>query len=223
MNLKKEMTQTSSSDLLDLEFCRITKALANHHVNHGLATRPFDSEDLPYFSQVPSEIKKLILHGLEENLNLFDEMTTEKESLNDSPRLLWRSLKRLGWHPTSDIFDKIEKDDVIEIYTAEKHQIFRNLAFFDFISLTLEELVSLPLGVAIEFDPIVLKYINTVAQRIVDQTIRETERSTLPAYIIQEKMGSKFRVEIQQKWLSPVFRDGRSVGVICIHRPRMIS
>lgn len=211
------------NDEPDLQFVKLGDQLSRHHASHGVRMRPYTSVDVPHFSKVPSPYKPLILSALRENVLLFDEMAAAGEPLNDSPRLLWRSLRRLNWIPRSDIFDKIEKGDVVELYDGAKNQIFRNLAFFNYISLTLEEIVSFPLGVMFNFDQSVLDYHENTAKRIAQQAIRATETLELAPYIVEEKGGEFYRVKIHPKWISPVSHDDQCVGVIVVHRSELLN
>lgn len=216
-------SQPKYDDTNDLEFVKLGDQLANHHANHGVRMRPYTSADVPHFSKVPSPYKPLILSALRENVLLFDEMSAAGEPLIDSPRLLWRSLRRLNWTPRSDIFDKIEDGDVVELYDGAKNQIFRNLAFFNYISLTLEEIVSFPLGVMFNFDPSVLEYHDNTATRIAQQAIHATETLKLAPYIVEEKGGEFYRVKIHPKWISPVSHNDKCVGVIVVHRSELLN
>ncbi|HRO66880.1 MAG TPA: hypothetical protein PL182_04890, partial [Pseudobdellovibrionaceae bacterium] len=61
------------------------------------------------------------------------------ESLRDDKKLLWRMLAKLGYVPRSGVFDSIEAGDVIEVFTGDNWQIFRNMAYFDLVHITVDE------------------------------------------------------------------------------------
>jgi hypothetical protein len=128
----------------------------------------------------------------------------------------------LGWTPKSDIFDKIENGDVVEVYSVAMNQVFRNLSFFKYVSLTLEEIVSFPLGVMYEMEPQTLLFYQSVAGRVATNDIRLTEKHPLAPYLVKEKLGEKLIVQITPKWISPVMANQTSVGVIVIHKSDVI-
>lgn len=212
-----------SHNAYDSEFVNLSDRLAKHHDTYGVRLRPYVSTYLPHFSLIPDPLKTLILTAIRENAALLDEMASAGEALNDSPRLLWRSLRRLGWVPRPDIFDKIEDGDVVELYDSSKIQVFRNLAFFNFTSLTLEEIVSFPLGVMFDIDPNATDFHIKTAERIIRQEITETERFDIGPYETREKAGERLRIRIHPKWISPVTHANTCVGVIAIHRPEILD
>lgn len=108
----------------------------------GRDVKPYLDSGVPRFlaSRGPNEI----FERLRIYTEVLEEMVGAGDSLDDSKRLLWRMLSRLGLTPPSDLMSHIEDGDVIEIYTAsEDLQLFRNLLFFDLLHLSIDELSTL--------------------------------------------------------------------------------
>src|SRR5271169_939861 len=83
----------------------------------GKKVKPFRSPDLPVFSALTAEQKQNATDFIGMALEIFEETRAEGFKLNDSPKLLWRALRKLGWTPQSDVFDRIGENDVVNIYT----------------------------------------------------------------------------------------------------------
>lgn len=84
-----------------------------------------------------------VLLALRTYSELLQSQLDAGESLRDDKRLLWRMLTKMGYVPRSDIFDAIESGDVIEIFTDDNWQVFRNMAYFDLVRITVDELATL--------------------------------------------------------------------------------
>jgi hypothetical protein len=213
----------SNFSQLDQLFIEYGDTLSKYHAENSVNMQSYRDRQIPHFTQLPEELKKLILDSMMENIDLFNEMKSHGESLVDSPKLLWRSLNRLGWKPKSDIFDKMADGDIIEVYTLERMQVFRNLAFFDVVSLTLEELVSFPLGIAYEIENHALDFYVQLSEKAAAQEITNTHLSPLRPYLVKEKLGEKLTVKVTPKWISPVYQNNIVVGIIGTHRSEIIA
>jgi hypothetical protein len=75
-----------------------------------------------------------------ESLNEAREHHRDQVSLKS----LWLFLNKLRWQYSSDLFEKLKDDDVIEVYSMEHTQIFRSYMFFKYCSYTLDKLYSKP-------------------------------------------------------------------------------
>ena len=85
-----------------------------------------------------------MLAHIQAALEIFEETRADGYRLKDSPKLMWRAFRKLGWTPSPDIFDKMIEGDVVVIYSADQKQVFQNINFFDWVSITLEDLYATP-------------------------------------------------------------------------------
>ena len=219
--MKQPVSKNDSSEST-LSFLHLADSLKSYHEKYGIPLRPYEDRSLPHFSKLPADHQKIVLTSLTVMLNLYAEMEINGEKPVDSARLLWRSLNRLGWRPLSDIFDKIEDDDVIEIYSSENIQVFRNMNFFRFITVTLEELCSFPWYQVAEMDKVAADYYATLAPKMKANSIGETHRTPIPKYLATENLGDKATLEIVPQWISPVYEGQQCVGIISIIKSRQV-
>lgn len=205
-------------------FLSLSEAFCKTLGSNGIRFRPYQSEELPHFSRLRPDMQAIVLAYLEESLATWAESAANGESLNDSSRLLWRTLSRMRLTPQPDIFDKITDDCVVEIYTPEFRQIFRNLNFFRYFSCTLEELVSHPTHELAAFPREVLERLLEIAQRLGQGTITETFVPSIPPYVFQEIAGiERLKVEVTLRHFSPIVENGRSIALIVVNNCRIVG
>lgn len=185
---------------------------------------PYRDRELPNFSNfsVENQIKTEI--DLNRILEVYTEMRSEGISLRDSPKLLWRVMRRMSLTPQSDIFDKIADDDVVEIYNTEQNQIFRNIKFFEYISYSLEEVYGVnwqdatarPEKNARELYALCVdmfsgKIPGTVSMKDVQSHVCEETKSV-----------ERFRIHLSFKWLSPIKSEQNVIGLLVVHQCQLV-
>ncbi len=140
MNLSPAITEKKVE--LDLDFVKLADQLSNLINSHGIPCKPYQ-RNLPFFSLLPNEKKIAVISNIKFYYELCLEQVAEGYSLKDNPSFIWRAFRHFGYTPTSDLFAQIENHHIIEIYTDEGIQVFRNLKYFEYCSYTLEELYTL--------------------------------------------------------------------------------
>ena len=115
--------------------------------------KPFCGSSPKYFEARNHQEKVQVLQNFDRYLNVFKEIEREGKKINDDKVVLWRMLARLGLIPQEDIFDKLDKSDVIEIYDKQSIQLYRNLNFFDLVSYSLDDILNRPWWDLYERDP----------------------------------------------------------------------
>lgn len=101
--------------------------------------RGFVDPSLPHFTQLSVDQKQSTLRSANVYLDSLRHALMEGWSLKDQKQVLWCSLKALSLTPASDLFETIGPHDAVEIYYLDGRQIWRNLAFMQACSYTLEE------------------------------------------------------------------------------------
>jgi hypothetical protein len=187
----------------------------------GIRVRPFHSSDLPCFSKLNAEQKNEAISQIASLLEIFEETQSEQGRLKDSPRLLWRTLRKLKWIPQPDIFDKIQDGDVVEIYSVEHKHIFQNLEFFNWVSHTLEEIYCTPWYAAVQREQNVIEAMYGVAAKLVSGEQTSTVDPAIPEHWIEE-VGTELLLKyfLSMRFVSPLRADGRPVGYVVVWRAR---
>jgi len=111
---------------------------------NGIKIMPFSPQGPLHFERLSPELQyRLYLH-FSSYVSICAEIVEEGRSLRDDSYLLWRYFKRQGILPNSELLASVDSRDVIEIYSPEFTQLFRNLKFFSICSYTLDQLLCLP-------------------------------------------------------------------------------
>ncbi|NCN40975.1 hypothetical protein GW916_06960 [bacterium] len=133
-----------NKDLRSQTFIDLTTEISLLIKETGAFSQPFVSRDLPYFSLLSNAKKDDVISSLESYLRIFAPLKGQSSDLTNSYRVVWQALKELELHAPSDFFSKLKDDYVIEIYSLESTQLFRNFKFFTCCSYSLEELCCRP-------------------------------------------------------------------------------
>lgn len=181
----------------------------------------------PALAQEPRVWPANIRHRLE-FLRLYDEILAAQqnggESLNDHKALTWKFLKKMGYAPTSDIFERLADADILEIFDTEGNQLFRNLNYFDVVSFSVEDLVSLNWKRDYKRDrKLTLSLIELNCRLVMGHFPTTYDCGKIPIHLLREQLGERLLVELQLKWISPIRRNGKCAGIIVISRARRVN
>ena len=206
------------------EFSRWCERYADLAAMTGIEVRPYRSIDLPLFSRLSTAEQEAVLNTIEGNVKLFESMVHEKVKLTDSKQLLWRSCRALRLTPRSDIFDQIGDEDVVEIYSTQQKQIFRNLQFFKYVSLTLEDLYCDTWYDLTRRDPVREAELGQAALKLLSGEVEDSLPIEVPEHLVHEIDTEKMlTISIRVKWLSPVTNEGQLAGVLVINESRLVG
>jgi hypothetical protein len=208
---------TAKFKILTEKYCAIASSA-------GVRCLPYRDPALPIFLAVAPEVQNRAIAFLENALAVFDEAIAQGESVRDSRCQVWRLLNRLKFVPTSDIFEKIGEDDVVEIFSvSEESHVAWNLRLMDFVSYTIEQLLCIPWWELAERPPEIMRAIQETVGKIVSNEVTETLISPFPIHIFAE-IGSeeRFKIEVEIKYVSPLRQAGRNVGFLSVTRGRAL-
>jgi hypothetical protein len=168
--------------------------------------------------------RSLLVERLERDIQLFRELMEAGEKLTDSPKFLWRYFRQSGSTPCSDIFDKISETDVVEIYNLEQVHVFQNLNFFDWISVTLEEILCVPWYEVSTRDLKIAARLYELAGQMLSGQIRQTIVPDNPWHLVEEVSSVlRLKFDLQVKFISPVFVNHEVRGMIVVNQCRPVS
>ena len=134
---------------------------------------------------------------------------------------MWRAIRKLGWTPQSDVFDRIGDKDVVNIYTPQNIQIFQNLNFFDWVTLTLEDLYGTPWHGYSRREAKCAELAYQNALEVFTGVRTATYSPDIPEHYVEEvgtEGETKFYIKIHTA--SPLRQNGQIVGLLAINRCR---
>lgn len=170
---------------------------------------PFHDKNLVHFSKLEGSHQLQILSSLEVYLSVYTTTQAEGGSILDSVRVVWNALMKLGYRPTSDLFSYICEGNVIEIHNSSFVQTFRNLAFFNYCSYSLEELYCFHLTQLYARDLTVEEDLMKYLKQIYSGEVKTVIKTNLKEHIITE-LSSKGRLQITDKieFMAPLYESG---------------
>lgn len=205
------------------QFILMTTKLSALLANEGIQIKPF-IEGLPYFSKLTEEQKKQVNLQLSFYYELCMEQIEEGYTINDGHTFLWRALRKLGLIPRSDLFELLDNDSVIEIYSNENIQLFRNLNFFKYCSYTFEELHSREWWFNYERDNSITQKVFEYGAKFFDGELTENMQLNIPTHIVREINSHDLLVcEINFGIMGPLLRNKKPVAVIVTESARIIQ
>lgn len=110
---------------------------------YNFRIEPFSEASLQRFTTFPEVIRAHIIGNFNNYLDFLIESSKEDLSgLRDDRFLVGRFLKKMNLIHDDRLLDQITEGDIIEVYSKEIIQIFRNLNFMDVCSYTLLDLLT---------------------------------------------------------------------------------
>lgn len=196
---------TKSKNEIENHFALLCEEFCNYLAKHNIQLRPYENRNVGRFQSLSLVEKLKVLEQVKTVLDIFSETEASGEKIVNSPKLMWRAFSKLKLTPCSDVFDKMEDDDVIVVYSLDHRQIFRNVQYFDTVSATFEEISTMPWWEIHIYPEEVSAQFHTLPGAIEAGHIQQTIPFTLPAYPVIEGIGvDKIKSDITMKWMSPV-------------------
>lgn len=220
---KKAPSVLQTNQQLEQKFSALTTALINLLAKEGVKNQPH-LEGLPCFSKLNDVEKEVAIQRVETYYQLCSEHVAEGQSLRDSKTFTWRALVKMGLAPLSDFLNNIGDDDIVEIYSYDEIQMFRNLEFFDLCTYTLEELFCLQWYRLFVRAPEIAAAISNIAVEIFSKKHPHGLFEPLPPHIVTQPLAQeKVAVDFLIRYIGPLYQDKQVPAIICIERATPIK
>lgn len=191
----------------------------------GSRVTPYLDAALPVIQARSPELRKLS-HGLLGVAVAAHEETGGSDENARTQQYFWRAIRHLGLTPTSDLFDRFSDGNVVEIYSLDHVQLYRNPRFFDFAPITLEEAVGMNWTQQTSRDMKLSLKAMSIAARMGLGMIRDTVdlREALPKHRAYWKDRPGLPViEIEVLWGSPLTKNGQVVAYALVNRCAVVT
>ncbi|HEX7674355.1 MAG TPA: hypothetical protein VF412_09290 [Bdellovibrio sp.] len=213
----------SHDSALDDRFKRLTKVVSMLLTNEGKYQRPY-LDGLPHFSKLATEQKTKVVEHLQFFHDLCIEHVSEGYSIKDSPSFVWRAFRRLGLTPRSDLFSQLTDEHIVEIYSNENVQLFRNFKFFEFCSYSLEELLTIEWWGLFDRDSKLTTKMYEYAAQIFNGELHENVKPALESHFVRELASQdKLAMEYSLDLVGPLYRNKRPEALIILERAKLVS
>lgn len=183
-----------------------------------LSLRGLNTSGVPALERTLAEVR---------NFRELCQESVQPEGIAKNDRqLLWNTLRKLKAVPPSDIIDKIEDQDVIEVYNTQFIQIFRNLNYFDISSYTLVEVFTHQWDELYEREnPNIGQQMMNVALSVISGKARATFPCGVDSHVLKERFSEEqLRLNMIPGYVSPLFdRDHQLVGAIFTSKVEILA
>jgi hypothetical protein len=177
----------------------------------------------PALSREPRPFPHDFHHRLD-LLKVFAELIGDEAASKSNKDLLWRFCGKMRMTPESDVMDRIEDEDIIEVYDMNGDQIFRNLHYFSVVSLSVEDLVCMnwkrdfkrSAKVTLELVELLFRFATGRFGKTFDCT-------KIPVHIVEEQMAKRHRIELTLKLISPLKIQGKCEALLVTSRARILN
>lgn len=214
-----------SAEILDLQiavknysedFKSLSQKICMMFATEGVYRKPY-LDGLPYFSALSDSEKGSVVEHLRFYCELCEAQIAEGFKLRDNLSFTWRAFRKLDLVPRGDIFSHMTDEDLIEIYSCENKQLYRNFKFFEFCSYTLEELHSLEWWALYERDSEITMKIFDAGARVMGGEITESYIPDIQPHRLKEMNSAECSTFLQQvKLMSPLKRNKKVEAILVV-------
>ncbi|WP_374073873.1 hypothetical protein [Bdellovibrio bacteriovorus] len=221
--LKIQDSENSLSKQLENSFKALSQRVCMMLATEGVHRKPY-LEGLPHFTILPIEKKQEIVENLTFFKELCEEQISEGYKLKDNSSFTWRAFRKLNYVPRADVFNYMSDEDLVEIYSYDSKQLYRNFKFFECCSYTLEELYSVEWWNLYERDPAMTMKIFDAAAKVISGEIEGSYVPGIEPHTLREIRGENGMTFMQQlKLISPLKKNKRVDAILVIESADVIS
>jgi PAS domain-containing protein len=217
---------TDSSTMLNDIEARFRKALKSFSLtikDYGFNIQPYSELTWKRFGVLSSSQQLTAFEKFETYQRICASAKADFER-EDDRSITWAVLSAFGFKVCSDFFDKLEKDDILEVYNPEGIQIHRNWNFFEISGYTLGDVFVYPWNELYIRTPDDAEQVRKYCASVLSGEVRSTVAYVGPEHPLQEAFSdAKYKMTIHFKYFSPVFTDGAVSGFICTSRVEHVS
>lgn len=193
----------------------------------NIQLKTFDDATLPHFHNLPDYKRNEVLFAIKNFVHICETTLSNNKELSDTRSLTWFALKEMGLRFNSDIFSHISDTDVLEVYTNDNIQVFRNFRFLELISYTLEDIFCRPWTELFDHkNPEKIEKILEIASDYERCKSFDTiSLNHLGTYSIEEVCSSnRFQYTYKMKYISPIRDENkRPFGYLVIESADIIN
>ncbi|MBV2168475.1 MAG: hypothetical protein KUL82_07190 [Bdellovibrio sp.] len=123
------------------EFRSLCEELSSYIEQEGLSVRPYSSENLPYFLQLPQQTQEEVTDQLHDYLSICKNVYKDGHQLKETSFFIRKALEYYQFDHDPKLFEYIEHPrHIAEFYNLRSTQFFRTLNFFEVTSYTIEDI-----------------------------------------------------------------------------------
>ena len=191
--------------------------------HEGIKVTPFEAPEMPLFQKATPAQRKTAIEFLGTIVQIHEETIAAGDRAIDSRKLVWRALSKLSLVPGPEIFNFITEDDVVLIYQENQTVVFWNLQFFQYASLTVEQLFFEVWHEFTKRDIEIQKKLYQMALDLISGKITGVFSPDVPGHVVEE-LGTVERLKtwMEIPYASSLTKNGAFGGILVIKKMKII-
>ncbi len=208
LSLNKDNTEKYS------RFSSILERISDEAAQRGFLARPFAKDSFAKLFSLTASQQEAIFGHLEKYLNLLraneleNSAGTEQNIRTREQSILQTCARKLEIMFGSDVYSHLTSEHIIEIYTQDLNQIYRNFSFFNLCSYSLLDLLTYPFHELYERSLQVNSLLMEAGQILSTRpySLEPINLSHIPAHYMRERLSeSKLCFNVEFKAMYPVY------------------
>ncbi|KYG67729.1 hypothetical protein AZI87_00125 [Bdellovibrio bacteriovorus] len=217
LEMSIEVVEVRQQDvaLLVEKFKAASQKICMMFATEGVYRKPY-VEGLPHFQACSYEKMQEIVTSITFFKELCEEQIAEGYKLKDNSSFVWRAFRKLDFIPRADVFNHMTDENLVEIYSVDNKQLYRNFKFFECCSYTLEELYSVEWWNLYERNAAMTMKIFDLGVKVATGEIPDSHVPDIEPHLLKEvkEDGQSFMQQV--KLISPLKRNKRVEGLLVI-------
>ena len=187
------------------EFQELILAFAQMASREGVTVVPYEGDAPKHFPLLPESLQLAVVQHFRDYVHVASEVLEHGGALRDDQIFLWRFLRRLRFHPPSNLMDAMAEGEIIEVHDRNLVQIFRNLRFFELCSYTLDDLLCRPFFELLERDNKITEYLLEQVDALFKSAPRTIQHMAVDEHTVVEKESShRLVLRVRQRLMAPL-------------------
>ena len=200
------LNNDTSNENLEIQFRDKLKSFCEFATRFGYNIEPYRAGTWVKFRTLPITIQKKCFKQFSTYYNLCMMAAQSGISFNDDASLTWWAIREYGLRPCSDFFDKLAKDDLLEIYNLHGLQIYRNWNFFQVSGYSMGDLFIYPWNELYIRDQEIIESLFSHAAKALAPDCRSTFTCETKRHLIVEALSPTQNIcDVSMKFMSPLF------------------
>jgi hypothetical protein len=190
---------------LETQFKTLLTSYCDQASAFGIKLIPYQDETFKRFLSYSPERQRAIHQTFSKFYEILARAVKHEIDLNDNHALVWWALKEMGLRPSSDLFQSLEKDDVIEVYDPNFIQVFRTFNFFYLCCYSLDQVLTYEWYELYRRDEKITQDMVQICSNVITGKIDRTFFSDYPEHTVEQHLSpDKRKIRIRHRFVSPL-------------------
>lgn len=202
----------------------LLEAFCDQAALEGYKIQPYSQRGWNKFLSLSDEKKESILTNFLSYYELACVNMDQGHKISNSSKLLWNFLKKMNLRPTSDFFNCLKEDDIIEIYGTDFVQTFRNLNFFEACTYTIIDIFTYDWIELFTRENQIIAELSGLASEVLGGKHSQTVKINVDRHTLIESLSENpCKIDVYHKYIAPLYSEGSIHNFIIVSDAKIIE